>query len=111
MALPAETKGHYSVWISRPGHRTSGERYAVDGDKLIVFGDDTLADLHDGDRVSATINELHSGPPLVTFPVTVHELGANEVGLGVFADVVGHRQLTTSYDKARASRRLLALQT
>src|SRR5665213_3463273 len=110
MALPAETKGHYRVWVSRPGHRASAERYAVDGEKLIVFGDERLADLHDDDRVSATIYELHNGPPLVTFPVTVHELNPGEVGLGVFADVVGHRQLTTTYAQAKATRRLLALQ-
>ena len=110
MALAAEIKGHYTVWVSRPGHRVSGERYAVDGDRLVVFGDDTLADLHEGDRVSATINELHSGPPLVTFPVTVHELGAHEISLEVFADVVGHHQLSTTYERAREDRRLLALQ-
>jgi len=110
MTLPKETKGHYTVWISRPGHGASGERYAVDGDKLVVFGDQHLADLHDGDQVSDTINELHSGPPLVTFAVTVHELEADEVSLGVFADVVGHHQLGTTYDRARKDRRLLALQ-
>ncbi len=110
MGLPAETKGHYSVWVSRPGHHASAERYAVDGDRLIVFGDTRLGDLQDGDRVSATIYELHNGPPLVTFPVTVHELAADQVGLGVFADVVGHRQLTTTYEEERAHRRLLALQ-
>ena len=110
MAMPAEIKGHYSLWITRPGHRAAAERYAVDGDTLVVFGDERLSDLHDGDRVSATIYELHSGPPLVTFPVTVHELAPEEVGLGVFADVVGHRQLTTTYEQAKATRRLLALQ-
>lgn len=46
----------------------------------------------------------------MTFPVTVHELAAGDVALGVFADVVGHRQLTTTYEQARADRRLLALQ-
>ena len=111
MALPAETKGHYSVWVSRPGHRTSAQRYGIDGDKLIVFGDERLADLQDGDRVSATIHELHNGPPLVTFAVTVRQLNSDEVGLGVFADVVGHRHLTTTYEQAKATRRLLALQT
>ncbi len=110
MGLPTETKGHYSVWVSRPGHRVSAERYAVDGDRLIVFGDTRLADLRDGDRVSATIYELHNGPPLVTFPVTVRELAPEQVGLGVFADVVGHRQIDTTYEQARAERRLLALQ-
>ena len=110
MALPAETQGHYSVWVSRPGHRASAERYAVDGDKLIVFGDQRLADLQDGDRVSATINELHSGPPLVTFPVSVREVASDEVGRGVFADVVGHRHLTITYEQSKATRRLLALQ-
>lgn len=108
--LPAETKGHYTVWVSRPGHRPSGERYVVDGERLVVFGDQALADLHEGDRVSATINELHSGPPLVTFPVTVHELASDEIGLGVFADVVGHHQLSTTLERARETRRLLALQ-
>jgi hypothetical protein len=110
MKLPKETKGHYTVWVSRPGHRASGERFAVDGEKLVVFGDETLTDLHDGDRVIATINELHSGPPLVAFPVTVRELDTDEISLGVFADVVGHRPLATSYDRARKTRRLLALQ-
>lgn len=78
---------------------------------MIVLGDERLAAFHDGDRVSATINDLHSGPPLVTFAVTVHELASDEVALSVFADVVGHRQLTTSSEEAKATRRLLALQT
>jgi hypothetical protein len=78
---------------------------------LIVFGDERLADLHDGDRVSATIYELHNGPPLVTFPVTVHEFASDEVGLGVFADVIGHHQRNTHHEHAEATRRLLALQT
>ncbi len=110
MGLPAEVKGHYSVWVSRPGHHASAERYAVDGEQLVVFGDTRLADLRDGDRVAATIYELHNGPPLVTFPVTVHELRPDQVGLGLFADVVGHRQLDSTYEEARATRRLLALQ-
>jgi hypothetical protein len=110
MPLPAATKGHYSVWISWPGHRASAERYAVDGDRLVVLGDDRLSDLHDGDRVSATIHEFHCGPPIVSFPATVHELDPDEIGLGVFADVVGHRHLIGSYEHARTTRRLLALQ-
>lgn len=111
MKLPAETKGHYTVWVSQPGQRVRAARYAVDGDRLVVFGDeDGFSDLREGDRVFATINELHSGPPLVTFPVTVHELGGDDVSLGVFADVVGHRQLATTYDGAKATRRLIALQ-
>ena len=111
MSLPAASKGHYSVWVSRPAHRASAERYIADGDALIVSGDNQLADLHDGDEVSATIYELHGGPPLVTFPVTVRELAPNEVPLGLFADVVGHRQLTASYEEAKSTSRLLALQT
>lgn len=110
MGLPAETKGHYSVWVSRPGHHAHGERYALDGDRLLVFGDTQLADLNEGDQVSATIYELHNGPPLVTFPVTVHELNPDQVGLGVFADVVGHRHIDRSYEQERAHRRILALQ-
>jgi hypothetical protein len=62
-------------------------------------------------RVSATIYELHSGPPLVTFPVTVHELTPGDLAMGLFADVVGHRQLTTAYAEAKSSSRMLALQT
>ncbi len=110
MGLPVETKGHYSVWVSRPGHRACGVRYAVDGDRLDVFGDTSLADLNEGDRVAATIYELHNGPPLVTFSATVHELTPDQVGLGVFADIVGHRQIDHSYEEERAHRRILALQ-
>jgi hypothetical protein len=110
MALPAGTKGHYSLWLTRSGHRAAPDRYAVDGERFIVFGDERLADLHDGDRVSATIYELHNGPPLVSFPVTVHELASEEVGLGVFGEVLGHRQLTTTFEQAKATRHLLSLQ-
>ncbi|GAC1604729.1 MAG: hypothetical protein NVS3B21_34130 [Acidimicrobiales bacterium] len=110
MSLPAASSRHFSVWLSRPGHRASAERYAVDGDSLIVLGDDRLADLREGDEVSATIYELHSGPPLVTFPVTIHEISPEAVSLGLFADVIGHRQLTMGWTEAKSSSRLLALQ-
>lgn len=109
MALPGEARKYHSVWVSGGAHRPVLVRYAVDGDSLVCFGDGRLAEFADGERVAATIHDLHDGPPLVTFPVTVRELAPEEVELGLFADVVGHRQLTTSYEDARASRRLVAL--
>lgn len=84
ISLPAEASCYYSVCGSRPGLRGA---LILDGDALIVFGDERLARLQEGDRVSASVYELCCGPPLVTFPVTVLELASDEVGLSEFADV------------------------
>lgn len=110
MTLPREASRHHTVWISMPGRPASAERYAVDADRLVVFGDSRLGDLHEGDRVEATICEIHDGSPIVSFPVIVHELPATQVELGLFGEVMGNRPVATTWESARAEHRLLALQ-
>ena len=109
MRLPNEARKAHTVWVSWLGHRSVPVRYAVEGEELVCFGDDGLAGVVDGQRVSAMIGDLHSGPLLVTFSATVHELPEAEVGLGLLAEVAGHRKLDMSWEKARTTRRLLAL--
>jgi hypothetical protein len=110
MALPPEARKSHSVWVSRPGHRPVMVRYAAEGDALVCFGDHGLGGAAEGERVTASIHGLHCGPPLVTFSATVHEVAPEQVELGLFAEVFGHRHMGTTWQDARAGRRLLALQ-
>lgn len=117
MSLPSEVRNHHTIWVDVPGGRTAAVRYAMDGDRLVCFGDDGLSVVAGGARLTAGVRGLASGPPEANFWVRVKELGPDEVPIALLADIVGYRPLGRSADEVlrnleamRRSRRLVALE-
>jgi hypothetical protein len=117
VALPAEVRSHHTVWVDLPGGgRSVALRYAADDDRLICLGDDGLASVPAGSRVIASLRALACGPHVSTFWVRVEDLAADEVSLGLLAEVLGDQPLGRTSDEVsraleaiRTGRRLVAL--
>ncbi len=116
MALPTPVSKHHTVWITAPDRRAVALRYAVLDDALVCFGDDGLADLPTGSRVTATVHEIRNGAPLASFGAVVTDLAPADIPLGVLSDVVGNRSLGANLEEVehallalRTTRRLVAL--
>lgn len=112
MGLSAEARSHRTVWLRRGDDRAVAVRYAVAGDHLLCFGDKGLSSVGDGRRVSATVHAIATGPPLVTFEVTVREMSPEQVDLNdvgdLLADVVrgdGSVEGTVRWPKEQRQRR------
>jgi hypothetical protein len=116
MTLPSEVRSYHTVWVEAPGRRPVPVRYAVGVDEIVCFGDDGLAGVAAGTRVRATLHKIACGPPVVSFPATLHEVDAAEVPLGLVADVAGNLALPATgagdpLDELRRSHRIVALRS
>ena len=116
--LPKELKSHHTIWLDLPGGGTVAVRYAMDGDRVVCFGDDGLSPVADGTRLSAGLRALACGPPDVAdFWVKMKDLGPDDVSVAVLSDIVGHGALGRSSEEVlhklesmRQARRLVALE-
>jgi hypothetical protein len=99
MSLPAAVGSHHTVWVTPPGGRPRPVRYAVDGDRLVCFGDDGLADLPDATRVSLAIHEIAGGPELVSFGATLRSLPPDAIDGAALGELLAHVPLGRTLDE------------
>lgn len=116
MPLPAAAKKHHTVWVHAPGGRPRAARYAVDGDRIVCFGDGPLADIADGTRVTAVIHEIATGPPLTEFPALLQVVDAQNVERNALFELLDHvplgrtaEEVEAAFEWHRSTRRLVAL--
>ena len=116
MTLPTEVRSHHTIWVERPDGRTAGIRYAMDGDRIVCFGDDGLTGVPDGARLTAGVRGIATGPPEADFWIRVQDLKPDEVSIALLSDIVGTAPLGRTADEVngkleemRHSRRLVAL--
>ena len=117
MALPAEVKGHQTVWVDVPGGRTRAVRVVADGDHLVCFGDDGLSGVADGAGLFASVRGLACGPLEKYFRVRLRDLNPDDVSLSLLSDLLGDTPLGRTSDEVgatleslRSSRRVVALE-
>jgi hypothetical protein len=113
--LPAVTS-HHTAWVSAPGTRPHPVRYAVDGNRLVCFGDDGLADVPDGSRVSVSIHEISGGHLLAQFGASLRVLEPDAVMTNALVELLEHvplgrtrEEVQAHLDEQRAKRRILEL--
>jgi hypothetical protein len=109
---------HHTVWVRKGGWTTPlPARYARSDEGLVVFGDrGRLADLADGDQVTATIRERADGPAVESFAATVSEVQPGAVDHEALVGLVAHVPLGNNplwvdirLDELAHSRRFLVL--
>jgi hypothetical protein len=116
MALPSAVTSHHTVWVHHgPGH-PAHVRYAVDGDRLVCFGDGGLSSVPDGAHVSAAVYEIAGGPELARFGATLRTLQPDQVDTNALVDVLGHvplgrtmAEVQASIERYRNSRRIVEI--
>ena len=115
MTLPALFRNHHTVWI-RSGHRPArSARYALDGDRLVLFADD-LADVADGAVVTAAVHEIAGGAELASFKAIAREVGGQQVEEQAIYELLDHvslgrtgEEVRSGMERHRSTRRILAL--
>lgn len=103
MSLPPAVGSHHTVWVTPPGARPRPVRYAVDGDRLICFGDDGLAGVRDGAHVSLSVHEIAGGPELASLGAVVHALQADEIDDAALNELLAHVSLGRTLDEVKAN--------
>jgi len=106
---------HHTVWLHCAHCAPHFERYALDGDRVVVFGDRAFAHVPDGTRALASVHEIAGGPELVRMSVRVHEVEGGDVGRQALLELLDHVPLgrtTEEFERSvarHAGRRILVL--
>ncbi len=74
MSLPAAAKNHHHRVGVRSGSTAHPVLYAVDGDRLVCFGDESLLEVPDHAHVAVSIHEIAGGQVMAQFGASLHLL-------------------------------------
>lgn len=116
MPLTGAVTSYHTAWVNGPGSIPHPVRYAVDGDQLVCFGDDSLANVTEGARVSVSIHEIAGGHLVTAFSGSLHELAPETVSTNALLELLEHVALGRTMAEVdahladeRAHRRIVAL--
>ncbi len=115
MTLPASVFRHHTAWVHCAECRPHAVRYAVDGDRMVCFGDELPTDATAGRHVFVTVHEIAGGPALAEMTSTLRDLAADEVDANAVLELLEHVSLGRTADEVDAAiarhrtRRLVAL--
>ncbi len=116
MPAPPEAKSFHTVWVQHGSDRPVSARYAMSGDNLICFGDEGLAAVRDGARVTASLHKIAHGAPVATFGATLRDVPADEVDVEALIELLAHvpvgrtsEEVRWGIEHHRRTRRIVAL--
>jgi hypothetical protein len=91
-------------------------RYSVDGERLVCFGDDGLASVPDGARVSVSVHEIAGGEALASFSASLHVLAPDAIDTNALVELLAHvslgrnlAEVEASIERQRRQRRVVEL--
>ena len=95
MTLSAEVTRHHTAWVHCNTCAPRAVRYAVDGDRLVCFGDALPADATHGRNVFVNVHEIAGagGHALAQFTGTIHDLDPGAVDHNAVLDLLEHVSL------------------
>ena len=104
MPLPAGVSNHHTAWVAPPGGSAHPVRYAVDGARLVCFGDGFLADVPDQARVSVSIHEIAGigGHLISSFGASLRRLTPPEVEINALSELLEHVALGRTLGEVEA---------
>jgi hypothetical protein len=116
MTLSASVTKHHTVRIRFADGTGYAARYAVDGDRMVCFGDVLPPIAADGTRVFLAVHEIAGGPALAEMAATLRDVAADEIDPNAVLDLLEHVSLGRSMDEVNAAiarhrrRRLVAFE-
>lgn len=102
MSLPGAVTSHHTAWVNGSDSIPHPVRYAVDGDRLVCFGDDSLANVAEGARVSVSIHEIAGGHLVTAFSGSLHELAPEMVNTNALLELLEHVALGRTLEEVEA---------
>ncbi|MGZ4801584.1 MAG: hypothetical protein ACXV9P_03190 [Acidimicrobiia bacterium] len=102
MTLPSAVTSHHTAWMNGPGAVPHPVRYAVDGDRLVCFGDEFLSNVDEGARVSVVIHEIAGGQRVAAFSASLHQLLPESVTTNALVELLEHVALGRTLDEVEA---------
>jgi hypothetical protein len=90
VTLPDTVDRHHTAWIHCDACAPHPIRYAIDGDRLVYFGDQLPSEARNGRRVTVTVHEIAGGPPLAEFAGSLHDVDAEEIDPNSILDLLEH---------------------
>ena len=106
MSLPAAVNRHHTAWIHCDACTPHPIRYAVDGDRIVCFGDQFPGRAVDGGRVTVTVHEIAGGQAVAEFAGPLHNVDAVDIDPNAILDLLEHVALgrTTAEREAELAR-------
>jgi hypothetical protein len=93
MPLPDSVSRHHTAWIHCADCPPHPVRYAVDAQRMVVFGDDLPAGATNGRQVFVTIHEIAGGPALAEMNLILHDVSADELDPNAVLELLEHVSL------------------
>ena len=93
MTLSAEVTRHHTAWVHCTDCQPHPVRYAVDGDRMVWFGDQLPANAMNGRQVFVTVHEIAGGPALAQLSGTVRDVVADDLDPNAILDLLEHVSL------------------
>ena len=93
MPLSADVTRHHTAWVQCGDCAPHPVRYAVDGDRMVWFGDQLPADATNGRQLSVTVHEIAGGRALVQLTGTVRDVAADDLDPNAILDLLEHVSL------------------
>ena len=90
MGLPAAVNRHHTAWIHCETCAPHPVRYAVDGDRIVCFGDQLPHGAADGQRVTVTVHEIAGGEALAEFSGPLRDVRVDDVDPNAVLDLLEH---------------------
>jgi hypothetical protein len=90
MSLPAAVNRHHTAWIQCDGCAPHPFRYAVDGDRIVCFGDRLLGGAGNGRRVTVTVHEIAGGAAVAEFTGSLCDANADDIDANAILDLLEH---------------------
>jgi hypothetical protein len=95
MTLSADITRHHTAWVHCNDCGPRAVRYAVDGDRLVCFGDELPAGAGDGRKVFVNVHDITGagGHALERRSATIHDVPADTVDPNAILDLLEHVSL------------------
>jgi hypothetical protein len=103
MTLPLSLSRYHTAWVSCADCRPRPVRYAIDGERLVCFGDELPHDAVNGRHITITVHEIAGGPAVVRMTGALRDVPAADIDPNALLDLLEHVSLGRDADEVASA--------